>query len=87
MVNLVADSTDKQAFPLLRRVALFAEDAVVASPVVLVLASLLLRFRQAVGMETFPAKIARKKIFLVAKRPTEVAHLHKNKSRILKADF
>lgn len=58
MVNFVADCADQQAFPLLRRVALFAEDAVVAAPVVLEASRILLWLRQAVWVETFAAKVA-----------------------------
>jgi len=68
-------------------VALFAEDAVVASPVVLKARWIILRLRQTVRMEALATKIARKEILLVAKRPTKVAHLHKDQRWIIEANL
>ena len=43
MIDFVADGADKEAFPLLARVTLFTEHAVVAAPVVLELRNSILR--------------------------------------------
>lgn len=87
MVNFVADGTDKEPLPLLARVALLAEHAVVAAPVVLKLLAVALWVGQAVWVEALTAEVATEEVFFIAKRAAQIAHLLKNQGWVCEADF
>ena len=90
MVCPVADRADQETVPLFTRMALFAEHAVVAEPLVLNLFLLVLELfgvGQAVRVERLSTQIATQEILLISERATQVAHLLKNKRWVLKAHF
>lgn len=90
MIRLVADGTDEQAVPLLARVALLAEHAVVAEPAILDLLLPVLEVlgvRQTVRVERFATEVAAEEVLLIAKGPAQVAHLLEDQSWVLEADF
>jgi len=55
MIDFVANGADEQTLPLLTRVTLLTEHAVVAAPVVLELLTIALWIRQAVRVEALTA--------------------------------
>ena len=87
MVNFVADGTDEEPLPLLARVALLAEHAVVTAPVVLELLAVTLWVRQAVRVEALAAEVAAEEVFLVAERAAQITHLLKHQGWVCEADF
>ena len=67
MVNLVTDSTNEKSLPLLGRVTLLTEHAVIASPVLLKGKSIALWVWKTEWVEAFTAKVAAEEVFFVTK--------------------
>ena len=87
VVHFIADGTDQQALPLLARMALLTEHAVVAAPVVLELGSTVLRVGQTVRVEALGAQVAGEEVIVVAEGAAEIAHLFEDQSWVFKADL
>jgi hypothetical protein len=87
VIDLVTHCADQKAFPLFGRVAFLTKDAVVAPPVLLKASGVLLRVRQAIGVETFATKVAGKEVVRVAKGTAKIAHLSEDQRWIFKTDL
>ena len=87
MGNFVADGADEEPLPLLAGVALLAEHAVVAAPVVLELLAVALGEGQAVRVEALAAEVAAEEVFFVAKRSAQIAHFLEDQGRVSEADL
>jgi hypothetical protein len=84
MIHFVTDRADHKSVPLLGRVALLTEDAVVAPPDILQLVTVLLWIGQTIWMEALSAQITANEVLLVAKSATQVAHLLKDECWVIK---
>ena len=87
MVDFVTDCANEKTLPLLARMTLLTEHAIVTAPGVLEGLSATLRVGKAVWVKALTAEVAAKEVLLVAERATEITHLLKHESWILKAYF